>query len=142
MKNQYNYLVIDDDSHNNLIVNMTLKRYFAPLDINVFTKPLEGLEFIKNMHGKIRHTILLLDINMPVMSGWDFLGEFEKLDPEIQDQFTICMLSSSVDDRDFTKAKHYKSVDGYMVKPLKKDIFLDLLGHLQLNNIEAFGDIE
>jgi CheY-like chemotaxis protein len=140
MKKQYNYLVIDDDPNNNLIINLTLKKYFDPRDIKVFTKPLEGLAFIKNSYlsdNKEPRTILLLDINMPGMSGWDFLIEFEKFDLEIQSHFTICMLSSSVDDRDLSKSKGYKSVDGYMVKPLKKEILLELLCELQLNNIEA-----
>src|ERR1035437_7948963 len=113
MNNQYNYLVIDDDPISNAMVNIILKNYLKPSGVQLFTNPVAGLECIKNSclnENTDKSTIVLLDINMPIMSGWDFLFEFEKLNKEIRDQFTIFILSSSIDDKDMERAKMIKSV--------------------------------
>jgi CheY-like chemotaxis protein len=127
-------MVIDDDPQSNLIVKLTIKKYLHPLEIRIFTDPAEGLEWIKNSNiGELTEskTILLLDINMPLMSGWEFLEKFEKFDIKVQHQFIIFMLSSSVDDRDFEMAKSYKTVRGYFVKPLNKEELLELVDKLK-----------
>jgi len=68
--------------------------------------------------------IIFLDINMPVMNGWDLLEEFEK----IKDQFStlprIYILSSTVDPEDYKRAKSFDAVVDFISKPLSKD-FLD-----------------
>ena len=68
--------------------------------------------------------IIFLDINMPVMNGWDLLEEFEK----IKDQFStlprIYILSSTVDPEDYKRAKTFDAVVDFISKPLSKD-FLD-----------------
>ena len=128
-------MVIDDDPQNNLIVKLTIKKYLNPSEIQIFVDPVEGLECIKNTYFCEvieSRTVLLLDINMPLMSGWEFLDEFEKLDTRVQIQFIIFMLSSSVDDRDFEQAKSCKNVKGYLVKPLKKEKLLELMDGLSV----------
>jgi CheY-like chemotaxis protein len=126
-------MVIDDDPQNNLIVKLTIKKYLNPSEIQIFTDSIEGLEWIKNNYSldvTQSNTVLLLDINMPLMSGWEFLDEFEKLDTRVQIQFIIFMLSSSVDDRDLERSKSCKSVKGYLVKPLKKEELMELIERL------------
>jgi len=135
MSIQYKYIIVDDDPQNNLIVKLTIKKYLNPSEIQIFTDPVEGLEWIKDhyLHEVIKSkTVLLLDVNMPIMSGWEFLEEFEKLDALVQIQFFIFMLSSSVDDRDLERSKSCKSVKGYLVKPLKKEELMELMGGLNL----------
>ncbi len=130
MSVHYKYIVIDDDPQNNLIVKLTIKKYLYPSDIQIFKDPSEGLEWITNNYSPEVtdvNTVLLLDINMQVMSGWEFLDEFEKLDARVQNQFIIFMLSSSVDDHDFEMAKGYEIVKGYLIKPLKKEILLEII---------------
>jgi CheY-like chemotaxis protein len=120
----YNFIVIDDDPANNIICKVLIKNHLNPADIKTFSTPQEGLEYIRKSYQNVVHehqTILFLDINMPVMSGWDFLKEFEKLDKQLRDQFKIYILSSSVDDNDLKRAKENKDVIGYIVKPLTKE---------------------
>lgn len=60
--------------------------------------------------------VIFLDLNMPIMDGWEFLEEFGKL-PEKKD-VRIYILSSSVDSRDMERAKNYSMVNGFIAKPL------------------------
>ena len=60
--------------------------------------------------------VIFLDLNMPIMDGWEFLDEFGKLSEE--KDIRIYILSSSVDSRDMERAKKYGMVNGFIAKPL------------------------
>jgi len=66
--------------------------------------------------------IIFLDINMPVMNGWDFLSEFDKVKSDFKELPYIYLLSSTVDPEDFLKAKNYLLVKDFISKPLSKEI--------------------
>ncbi len=68
--------------------------------------------------------IIFLDINMPVMNGWDFLEEFEKIKNSFKPLPRIFILSSTVDPEDYRKAKSFSTVADFISKPLMKE-FLD-----------------
>ncbi len=74
--------------------------------------------------------LILLDLNMPVMDGWEFLEEFTKHEPP--KEITIYILTSSIDPRDKERALQFSSVSNYVVKPVTldqlekiRDTFLD-----------------
>ena len=124
-----NFIVVDDDSVNNLICRKVIKLVFPEADVLTFTNPEKALLFIKSIYtyspGKT--TIVLLDINMPILSGWDFLEKFEGFDANIKEQLKIYMLSSSTDQLDKDLANENKNVCGYIEKPLDKDIIAKIL---------------
>ena len=60
--------------------------------------------------------VIFLDLNMPIMDGWEFLDEFGKISRERE--IRIYILSSSVDSRDIERAKKYDMVNGFIAKPL------------------------
>ncbi|MCM8571073.1 response regulator [Gramella jeungdoensis] len=62
---------------------------------------------------------ILLDINMPVMNGWDFLDEFIKIPCE--KNITIYIVTSSLDPFDMEKAKSYSNVNNYLIKPINSN---------------------
>lgn len=68
--------------------------------------------------------IIFLDINMPVMNGWDLLEEFEHIKGSLLNIPRIYILSSTVDPEDYKKAKSYSAVVDFISKPLSKE-FLD-----------------
>jgi two-component SAPR family response regulator len=122
-------IVVDDDSVNNLICRKVIKNVFPEAVVLTFTNPETALTYIKSIYfdscGKA--TILLLDINMPILSGWDFLEEFENFDTSIKRQLKIYMLSSSTDREDKNRADKDRNVYGYIEKPLTKEIIEKLL---------------
>ena len=64
--------------------------------------------------------IILLDLNMPRKTGWEFLEEYEQLDPEKQAMY-LFILSASARSADVEQAKQHPLVDGYFEKPLALD---------------------
>jgi len=83
-----------------------------------------GKEALKNLKplleaGEDLPELILLDLNMPIMDGWEFLDELIKID--ISKPITIYIISSSVDNLDMEKAKEYKMVSNYIIKPISLD---------------------
>lgn len=74
--------------------------------------------------------VILLDLNMPIMDGWQFLEEFTKITNS--ERIPIYIVSSSVDSRDIAKAKSYDIVNNYIIKPFSLSGIKDLL--LELEN--------
>ncbi len=113
-------MVVDDDPTNNMICEFTIKRFNREAEIKMFTVPEDALAFIKEVYGSTSEalpTVLFLDVNMPTMTGWEFLDVFVQFVESVKEQFTIYILSSSIED--FTKeAKTYTCIQGFLSKPL------------------------
>jgi len=115
-------ILIDDDEINNFINRKLLTRYDPELDISEFIVAREALAHLKN---GTRHLpdIILLDINMPEMNGWEFIMEFSKLNLSSK----VVMLTSSIDERDEEKALTFPEIKGYFTKPLDNDKIQEIL---------------
>lgn len=125
MKSPSQFILIDDDPMNNLICKLTIEMTFGQTDVKAFVNPENGLEYFQNEFAALKETsaLLLLDIHMPSMSGWEFLEMFDNLSFEIKDRVRVCILSSSIDDRDKQRSYANKNVLDFLVKPLTdKDI--------------------
>jgi len=127
MSTTRNYIIVDDDPINNIICKMQLEIALGAINIKTFELPEEGLEFIEKEFVKSPvPTILFLDINMPSISGWEFLDQYEKFIEDVKTQIAIYILSSSVDPRDKDKATANKYIKGFLSKPLDKAIILSI----------------
>ena len=111
--------LIDDDSIQHFLVDRLLVKngllnrlfYFdASLALKDIQEHLEDPEKIPD--------IIILDLNMPVMDGWQFLDAYKRLINKIKKPVRIYMLSSSIDPRDIMRSKEYEFVDGFLNKPL------------------------
>lgn len=128
MKIPQRFLIIDDDPANNLLCKIAIQRVAENADVVSHTIPEDGIAYIHKEYGANPvSTILFLDINMPTLTGWDVLREFEKIPELINPNFTIFILSSSVDPADKQRAAENTMVKGYIEKPLNKDILEKLL---------------
>ncbi len=122
MKICTNFIIIDDDSVNNYICEKTIKKVVSNALIFTFTEAIDAIRFLKSGDPGFNsnlNTVIFLDINMPIMSGWDFLNAFHELNIEIKNNVKIYMLSSSINDEDISIAKSNKYVIDYLMKPLQ-----------------------
>ena len=113
-------IILDDDSLHNTLCTFAIKKSFPDIDIDIvgFTNPQEGLNYINAEYtAHPVKTILFLDINMPELSGWQVLEKLKGM-PDIINWFTIYILSSSLDERDITRAYQNQLVKSYLEKPL------------------------
>ncbi len=72
-------------------------------------------------------SIIFLDLNMPIMNGWDFLDEFVKLENYDPQHTAIYVISSSVDPRDLIRIKETSVISDYILKPLTADDIQNIL---------------
>src|ERR1041384_7342896 len=95
------FILVDDDLVNNNICKLYIRHALSNVEIVDFTLPERGFYYVESLFDRENASaILLLDINMPTMTGWDFLEKYDALPQKIKDRITIYMLSSSVDKRD------------------------------------------
>jgi two-component SAPR family response regulator len=117
------FIVVDDDFINNMLCRFIIEKAFPGADIQTYTEPETALVYIQATCSGIHSgdTVLFLDINMPTLTGWEFLDAFEKFDEDIKEKLKIYMLSSSVDPQDKARAVGNKNVLDYMEKPLSRE---------------------
>ncbi|UPT66876.1 MAG: response regulator [Sphingobacteriales bacterium JAD_PAG50586_3] len=124
MTNKQRIIIIDDDDGNNVLSTIAILRVYENIELKIFTNSKEGIEYIEEEYEKMQlPTMLFLDINMPGLSGWDILGRLKKMKEIIEASFNIYILSSSVDRADKERADSEKLIKGYLIKPLRNNIF-------------------
>ena len=123
MKKIRNLYVIDDDK----IYHFLLKNLFKQNGIEVastfFINGSDAIDYIKNnTDNEFLPDLILLDVNMPIMNGWQFLEEFGKIAQDLSKKPTIYMISSSNNEVDINKSKEFDgAVKGYFLKPICKE---------------------
>ncbi|GAA0878583.1 response regulator [Algoriphagus jejuensis] len=110
--------LVDDDPINNLINRRLLAKTGISDRVEEFLGGEDALLKISELNPN-HSLIIFLDINMPVLNGWEFLNKYMKVYPDRNDKIVI--LSSSIDFQDRQKADEYAIVSGFLEKPLTLD---------------------
>ncbi len=123
-------LVIDDDEISIMLSDFLLKdNSFFPV-IETYMDGDSALEHLKSEYSEDIIYIIILDINMPLMNGWEFLEEIKAF--VSQKNTSVFMLSSSTDKLDIEKAEKIDLVKGFFSKPLREE-HLSKIQHLIAN---------
>jgi CheY-like chemotaxis protein len=121
-------MLVDDDTNDNYYHKREIGK--ANQSITVIEKQtgLEALEYlvINQQNKDLLPDLILLDINMPVMDGWQFLKAYTEMVKGLKDSLIIIMLSTSGDPDDFEKAKRFSCVYDFITKPLTRDIIRNI----------------
>ena len=93
----------------------------------------EALDLLKKIKNQDTDTsvsqipdIIFLDLNMPVMNGWDFLEHFSTDLSNENKQIKVIILSSTIDPSDYLRAKQYEVVKDFLSKPLTVEMLQNL----------------
>lgn len=120
-------ILVDDDPVINFINRKMMQKSGISNDPEVFQNGQEALIFIKTHHSDYSSIIILLDINMPGMSGWEFLETLTTYSEEITKKILVYMLSSSIAQEDIDRANENNLVKSYITKPLSAKKCQDIL---------------
>jgi CheY-like chemotaxis protein len=123
------YLLIDDDEVITMIHPAIIRRVDKDCQIDISKQSYEALDFLNKQlaEGNNPPDFIFLDINMPMMNGFQFLDNLSDQLIEFLHSSKVVMLSSSVDPRDIEKAKHYPIVKDFISKPLSIDYISNIL---------------
>ncbi len=116
-----NFIVVDDSKLDCFIAEKIIKNTGKCEQCSVFQQAQDALEYIKNATDNNIDTIVFVDIQMPVMNGFQFVEAFEALPDDQKLSYNIFMLSSSINENDIAKVKGYASVKHFLNKPLTND---------------------
>ena len=120
-----NLFVVDDDKVHHFIIKKLLEKNNIQVNPCFFEN---GYDALNDLKAKLNQSdnlpdLILLDINMPVLDGWQFLEEFNEIKKNILKEITICVVSSSEDYFNADKIEEYKSViKNYYVKPMTNEV--------------------
>ncbi|HEY0667040.1 MAG TPA: response regulator [Sphingobacteriaceae bacterium] len=116
--------IIDDDSIHQRIAQIMIEKHNLFDSYKSYTDAQQALNFLRD-HSKDTTAlpdVILLDLNMPVIDGWDFLDMFEQLNKDLKKKIRIFIVTSSVDEKDKLRSQTYSAVCGFISKPLSPDI--------------------
>src|SRR5687767_5616372 len=122
-KKYHTVMLIDDNEIDNLINQKMIEAASIAENIYTHTGAKSAIEFLRNVErlevaDKVLPDVIFLDIDMPLMDGFQFLDEFEKLGNGAKKKSKIVMLTSSINPQDSARSKKYASVKQYLNKPL------------------------
>ena len=131
-KKYFSVMLIDDNEIDNLINQKMIEATNLSEHIYVHSGAKSAIEFLKNVEkltdlsDQILPDVIFLDIDMPLMDGFQFLDLFDKLNDNTKQHCKIVMLTSSINPQDIDKSKTYSFVKKYINKPLTQQSLLKL----------------
>jgi response regulator RpfG family c-di-GMP phosphodiesterase len=117
MSKRFNIFLVDDDHIFSVIAKVTLNKLYEDIHFIWLSNGEEAIHEISSCADADLPTLLFLDINMPIMGGWDFLDALEKIE---QRYFPICMTSSSIDPKDTQRANDDPRIIDFIEKPFNR----------------------
>jgi len=122
-------LLVDDDEINNFISIKLIKKALLNTEIMACLNGKFAIDQLVEIQRKDPAKLpdyILLDINMPIMNGWEFLDEYKRLNIDPTGKTKIFIISSSVFSNDINKARSYPLVKDFISKPLNVDKIVEL----------------
>ena len=117
-ENSKQVYVVDDDEIFHFILKKMLEQQSEKLEVTSFLCAEDAIEQLQHLHGHGLPALIILDMNMQRMNGWDFIEAYRDIEGSLMQQIPIIMCSSSMDMRDMQKVKRTPELKAYITKPL------------------------
>ncbi len=128
------FIIIDDSQLDCFIGEKIIQNTGTYSSIKSYTQATDAYEHIKNSAASPADamTIVVVDIQMPVMNGFQFVEAFELLPENIRSNYTIFMFSSSINENDKNRMENHPSIVKFYGKPISKDIVASLVNSVSI----------
>ncbi|MCA6438241.1 MAG: response regulator [Bacteroidetes bacterium] len=124
--------LIDDDEIVKFIGSKVIESTKLVNRIKTFSNGEEAINFLKSNSKNLDllPEIILLDLNMPIMDGFEFLEKYIMLEPKLGKKIAIYVVSSTISPTDIERLNKISEVSDYIIKPITKEKFEFIVGHL------------
>ncbi|SRR5258708_22579405 len=142
MSTEISFIVIDDSELDSFVTKKAIEYTDKSLNIKTFDNAQHALDSIRKNHSGENSnisTIILLDLQMPLMNGFEFVEEFEQFPPEVQKKYMIIVLTILTSKRhpnDIYRILNHSAVNRIIEKPFTKEKLLSLLVELNSNTFK------
>lgn len=125
------YLIDDDDIYV-FLTKKTILKVKQDVEVEVFSDGLKAITHLKQIKDQpeLLPDVIFLDLNMPVMDGWEFLEEYEDISASFSRKNQLYIVSSSISPHEIERAKNIPTVSEFIIKPLVKEKFMEILDNL------------
>ncbi|MDR3681128.1 MAG: response regulator [Flavipsychrobacter sp.] len=128
------FIIVDNNSLNCFIAERMLQNIDSSIGVHTFLHAQEAYEYIKKqpVNPEGHKTVVMLDIHMPLMDGFAFLQEFQKLPEEQQNSFAIYIITSSTDINDKLRSNKVPAVKRFMSKPITFNMLNEIISNMMV----------
>lgn len=118
-------LIIDDADMERFFLRREIRKAELDLDLIEFTYAEEAIGYLRRP-SRENVDLILVDINMPRMSGFEFSDAFHNLYPELKGDARLYMVSSSINPEDQQRAAEHPAVEGFLHKPVSRETLAEI----------------
>lgn len=120
-------LLIDDDNFTNVINKMIIKKTDCAENTISVTSGREALNYLTSVENNEYPNLILLDINMPGMNGWEFIEKYRGIKNPQLEKSVLIILTTSSDPAEEKKANSLPEIKGFKNKPLNQKLVEDIM---------------
>jgi CheY-like chemotaxis protein len=127
-------MIIDDDDLFVYLTKKTIEKTNLVEEIIVSENGKDAINYLTENaeNPDLLPEIILLDLSMPIMDGWQFLDEYAAIESKIEKNIIIYIVTSSISPEDINKAKSIECVTDLIIKPLTKDKLIEIINKLSI----------